>query len=167
MQADSFFRGCRHSDHHNKSNPAFKVTPKAFVPVDRKLSDNGTYDTSICWRDDDHALQFFYNNDKKISNGENTKHGISEIDSDAACRNIIDAGFQNIVSLNHHPDPGDPENIYHGNISFVENYKELLADKITDMPWKQSLRLVCNCFAMAEKSFYTPHDLQCMFPDNQ
>lgn len=165
MQADSFFRGCRHSDHLNKSNSAFKVTPKAFIPVDRELSDNGTYDTSICWRDDDQALPFFYANDKKISGGENTKHGITEIDYPSAYQNIIDADFQNIVSLNHFPDPGDPANTYHGNISFVENYKELLAAKFTDMPPNQSLRLVCNCFAMAEKYFYTPHDLQCMFPE--
>ena len=165
MQADSFFRGCRHSEHYKTSGSSFCVSPSAFFPNDKILSEYGTYDTSVCWRDDDQALQFFYTNDKKIADGENTKHGISEIDSAAACRNIIDAGFQNIVSINHYPDPGDPANIYHGNISFIANYKELLKERFPEMPKKERLRQIGNCFAMAEKSFYTPHDLQCMFPE--
>jgi len=165
MQADSFFRGCRHSDHHNKSNSAFKVTPYAFFPNEKVLGDKGTFDTSIYWHDDDHALAFFYNNDKKNSFGENTKHGITEIDFPSAYQNIIDAGFQNIVSLNHYPDPGDPDNIYHGNISFVSNFREILDERFPGMPKKEKLRQVCNCFAYAEKNFYTPHDLQSMFPE--
>ena len=80
-------------------------------------------------------------------------------------RNVMDGDFQDIVSLNHDLDPGDPENHYHGNICFVKDFRFMLEVRFPELTKKGRLRLVCNRIAMAEKSFYTPHDLQCMFPE--
>lgn len=166
MAADSFYRGCRSSEHFIKvSETNFKVSPTAFFPDERFLSDKDTYDTSICWKDDDNALSFFYRNDKKKNEGNNIKHGISEIDSIKAMKNIVALHVQDIVTLNHFSDPGDSENVYHGNVSFDKYFRSKLEERFPDLKKKGRLRLVCDRIAMAEKDFYTPHDLQCMFPE--
>lgn len=166
MSENNFFRGCRAEEHQNKSTDASSIiSASAFYPDERKLSPNNTYDISICWQDDDGALSFFYHNDKKKYEGKNTQSGISELDCDLAKRNLQDLGLQDLISFNHEKDPGDPDNTYHGNICFRQDYLNLLQEKYPKMGKKARRRQICEQIAMAEKCFYTPHDLQCMFPE--
>ena len=165
---DSFYRGCRSEEHLNKSTDASSIiSASAFFPDERNLSSNDTYDISICWKDDDGALSFFYHNDREKFNGNNTKSGISEIDYPIAFRNINDAGLSDLISFNHELDPGDPNNTYHGNISFHKDYLQILNERYGFMGKKARRRQICEHFSLAEKHFYTPHDLQCMFPDKE
>lgn len=166
MLRDSFFRGCRADEHKNKSSDASSViSASAFYPDERQLSPKNTFDTSICWRDDDNALSFFYSNDRKKFQGNNTRSGISELDFSMVQRNLKDHDLLDIVSFNHDEDPTDKENTYHGNISFHRDYMIFLEQKFPDMGKKARKRQVCEQIALAEKSFYTPHDLQCLFPE--
>ncbi|MGD0626602.1 MAG: hypothetical protein ABSB32_18050 [Thermodesulfobacteriota bacterium] len=109
---DICLRGLRKED--DVITPQNVVNTTAFIPDFRIQRTDGSYETSINWKDDEFAISF------TMQRRNQSQYGLAALE-----RVILDEerSWTSIPKTIEYERKPDPENKYHGNIVFIGNKK--------------------------------------------